>query len=1089
MPDPAPPKRRPIPWRTGGVSPPVHKSHDCRRVAGVSPSVHESSPRGYVELHCKTNFSFLRGASHADELVNRAVELGYTALAVTDRNTLAGVVRAHTAAKAAHFKLIIGAEVIPQDGLPVLLYASDRAAYGRLASLITRGRLNAIKGDCRLYVADVADHAAGLWALVVPQGLRGDRCLDSIRLYREIFGDRCHLAAACHLGPDDGAHLDRLQQLARQARVPLVATNDVHYHEPRRRYLQDVLTAIREGRTVTELGDLRFPNGERYLKPPDQMALLFHDCPDALDRTLEIARQCTFSLDELRYEYPQELCPAQLTPSQYLQQLTWQGAERRYPGGVPPKVRELLNRELELIEELRYEAFFLTVWDLVRFARSREILCQGRGSAANSAVCYCLGITSVDPDHSDVLFERFISRERAEAPDIDVDFEHERREQVIQYVYEKYGRDRAGIVAEVITYRPRSAVREVGKALGLSLDRVNVLSKVLDGYSDEPDWVARVRETGMDPQTPLMRRLVWLVRELIGFPRHLSQHVGGFVITGGPLSELVPIENAAMPDRTVIEWDKDDLDALGILKVDCLALGMLTAIQKNFDLVAQHYGVDLTLAGIPADDQAVYDMICQADTVGVFQIESRAQMSMLPRLKPRSYYDLVIEVAIVRPGPIQGGMVHPYLRRRHSTMPITYPKPEIEQVLGKTLGVPLFQEQVMRLAMVAAGFTAGQADQLRRAMGAWRRPGLLDQFRNALREGMLARGYPASYAAEVFQQISGFGEYGFPESHAASFALLAYVSAWLKYHYPAAFTAALLNSQPMGFYAPAQLVRDVRSHGATVLPIDINYSDWDCTLESDAARDSVKSGAKERDHRSRRDRTKSLRLGFRMIKGLSEATGRAIARARGGEPFVSFNDFVRRTGLGKPSLVRLSAADSFGSIGLNRRTALWQVLAVDKPAPLFAELEADDESPVLADMPLYKQVIADYQTVGLSLTAHPIGLVRSEIGSLGAVPACALEKRGDRTAVSVAGLVLVRQQPGTAKGIVFVTLEDETGIVNLIVRQDVWQRHRLEARRAIAMLARGRLQRSEGVTHVLVQELADLSHLLPQAPSGSRDFR
>jgi error-prone DNA polymerase len=1028
-------------------------------------------------LHCKTNFSFLRGASHADELVNRAVQLGYSALGITDRNSLAGVVRAHVAAKSAGLKLIIGAEITPQDASPLLLLAPDRAAYGRLAHLISCGCLAAVKGDCILHFDDVARHSEGLLAVVLSEAshekrrLSGEKRHIELQRYRHIFPHRCYLAAACHLGPNDASHLEWLNALARRAGVPLVATNDVHYHEPRRRYLQDVLTAIRDGCTVAELGALRFPNGERYLKSPARMAELFHDYPEAIENVLELASRCSFSLDELRYEYPEELSPPELSPVEYLNQLTWQGARQRYPGGVPDKVHELLTKELSLIEELHYEAFFLTVWDLVRFARSRNILCQGRGSAANSAVCYCLGITSVDPDRTDVLFERFISRERAEAPDIDVDFEHEDREQVLQYVYEKYGRDRAGIVAEVITYRPRSAVRDVGKALGLSLDRVGMLAKVLDVFSDSPNWPARVREAGMDPKSPLMRQLVWLAHELLGFPRHLSQHVGGFVVTRGALSELVPIENAAMPDRTMIEWDKDDLDALGILKVDCLALGMLTAIHKSFALVARHYGVDLTLATIPANDEAVYDMICKADTVGVFQIESRAQMSMLPRLRPRNYYDLVIEVAIVRPGPIQGGMVHPYLRRRQRDEPVIYPTPEIEQVLGKTLGVPLFQEQVMRLAMVAGGFTAGQADQLRRAMGAWRRPGLLEQFRTALRDGMLARGYAAPYAEEVFNQISGFGEYGFPESHAASFALLAYVSAWLKFHYSAAFTAALLNSQPMGFYAPAQLVRDVRSHGVDVRPVDVNSSDWDCTLEP------------------AHPCSFALRLGFRLIKGLPESTGRMIARVREDRPFRSIAEFFRRTGLSKQMLIRLSAADSFASIGMNRRTALWQILSLERPPALFDRLETEEEVPVLADLPLYKQVIADYQTVGLSLTAHPIGLVRSEINSFGAVPASELPGKLDGASVSVAGLVLVRQQPGTAKGIIFVTLEDETGIVNLIVRPAVWQRFRSVARQAVALLARGKLQHSQQVTHVLVNSLADLSSLVPQLGSASRDFR
>jgi error-prone DNA polymerase len=1164
----------------------------------------------YAELHCKTNFSFLCGASHPDELVNRAIELGYAALAVTDRNSLAGVVRAHVAAKAVGLKLIIGAEITPADGLPILLYAPDIAAYRRLSKLITHGRRNAVKGECHLTVEDMAEYAQGLLAAVVPQvpgGAIGSRSnvdesdgvsesqisnfksqisnlksqisnlksqisnfkfqisnlkspiIHELERYREIFGDRCYLAAALHLGPDDDERLEWLAGLARRARVSIVATNDVHYHDPARRYLQDVLVAIREGSTVAELGARRFPNSERYLKSPAQIAELFRHCPAAIEHALELAGRCTFSLDELRYEYPEELAPPGVSPLEYLVQLTWDGARQRYPDGVPDKVRSLLEKELRLIEELHYEAYFLTVWDLVRFARSRNILCQGRGSAANSAVCFCLGITSVDPDRTDLLFERFISRERAEAPDIDVDFEHERREEVIQYVYQKYGRDRAGITAEVITYRPRSAVREVGKTLGLSLDRVDVLAKVLDEYRSDVDgesekgsgtfcaqhpsgrsgkrylppfrspWAARVREAGMDPQSPVMRQLVWLARELLGFPRHLSQHVGGFVITRGPLSELVPIENAAMPDRTVIEWDKDDLDSLGILKVDCLALGMLTAIHKCFELIegsgfrVQGSGAalvkgecrapsaflnpeprtlnpapdpQLTLARIPPEDPAVFDMICRADTVGVFQIESRAQMSMLPRLRPRSFYDLVIEVAIVRPGPIQGGMVHPYLRRRRGDEPVTYPSTEVKQVLEKTLGVPLFQEQVMRLAMVAAGFTPGEADQLRRAMGAWRRPGLIEQFRTRLRDGMLARGYAPEYAEQIFQQIAGFGEYGFPESHAASFALLAYVSAWLKHYHPAAFTAAILNSQPMGFYAPAQLVRDARAHGVEVRPVDVNASEWDCTLEGVRRHGDAETRRRGEKQSSPRLRVSAsprlsarLRLGFRMIKGLPGIAARAIVRARGDRPFASVADFVRRTGLSKPVLVRLAQADAFGSLGLARRAALWQMMAVEKPTPLFAGLQGDEALPALPQMPLGRQVVIDYRTVGLSLKAHPMGLVRPRIAALKAVPASALEQIGDGSFVSVAGLVLVRQQPGTANGIVFATLEDETGVANLIIRPAIWQRYRTAARGAVALLARGKLQRTDGVTHVLVNRLEELSSLLPQIAAMSRDFR
>ncbi|HEX5104223.1 MAG TPA: DNA polymerase III subunit alpha, partial [Pirellulaceae bacterium] len=841
----------------------------------------------YCELHCKTNFSFLEGASHADELAQRAAELGYSALAVTDRNSLAGVVRAHTAAKELGLKLLIGAEVHPEDAQPVILWATDRKSYGRLSRLLTVGRRRAEKGQCRLTVEDIAAHAEGLIAGVMPAKDEGRRTKDENLLRTShfvlrTFPRRCYLLAELFRGPDDAAELERLIALSQQTGLPLVAAGDVHYHSPARQPLHEVLTATRLGTTVDRLFEHRFSNAQRHLRPTSEIAAMFARVPEALARTQEIADQCIFSLDELRYEYPEELAREGFTPLEFLTYLAWKGARKRYPSGIPAKVAQLIEHELKLIEELRYEAYFLTVWDLVRFARSRGILCQGRGSAANSAVCYCLGVTSVDPSRIEVLFERFVSKERNEAPDIDVDFEHERREEVLQYIYDKYGRDRAGMTAVVITYRTRSAIRDVGKALGLSAGRVDAIAKQVEGREldraakvppksdkhEDPQpergqgsgvrgqeedashpqsairnpkspaptatLARRVAETGLDPLSPLGQRLIYLVTELVGFPRHLSQHVGGMVMTQGPLCELAPIENAAMPGRTVIEWDKNDLDDLGILKVDCLALGMLTAIRKAFDLIHLHQpGANLlpenceltsraprrnqvwsrlrteklTLATVPAEDPKVYDMICRADTVGVFQIESRAQMSMLPRLQPREFYDLVIEVAIVRPGPIQGNMVHPYLRRRNGEPVPPYPTKEIEAVLQKTLGVPLFQEQAMRLAVVAAGFTPGEADQLRRAMGAWRKTGVIDQFRKKLVDGMLSRGLSQEFAEQVFNQIRGFGEYGFPESHAASFALLVYVSAWIKCYYPAAFAAAIINSQPMGFYAPAQLIR------------------------------------------------------------------------------------------------------------------------------------------------------------------------------------------------------------------------------------------------------------------------------------------
>ncbi len=1133
----------------------------------------------YAELHAKSNFSFLEGAAHPDELAEQAAALGYQALAITDRASLAGVVRAHGAAKPLGLKLLIGAELHPVDAPPVIVWATDRAAYGRLARLITVGRRRAAKGECHLLFADIAEHAEGLLAGVLLVGCvkrsadapsspatvqnASDHSPDladgasALRLthptlplraplgaggsvglsphptaaYRELFGDRCYALAELHRGPDDARQLACMVALAREARLPLVAAGDVHYHLPQRKILHDVLVATRHGCTVAEAGERLFTNAERHLRPLNEIAALFAAAPGAMERTCEVADRCTFSLDELKYEYPEELAPPGLTPFEYLQRLTWAGAAQRYPHGVPEKVRGLLTHELGLIGELGYEAYFLTVWDLVRFARSREILCQGRGSAANSAVCYCLGVTAVDPERMDVLFERFISRERNEAPDIDVDFEHERREEVLQYIYEKYGRERAGMTAEVICYRPRSAVRDVGKALGLSLDRVDALAKSLEGHRAHADrLVDRLEQAGLDPESAIGRQLEYVLHEISGFPRHLSQHTGGMVMTRGPLCELVPIENAAMEGRTVIQWNKDDLDELGILKVDCLALGMLTAIRKCFDLVAGQTGRRLGLADVPEGDQQVYDMICRADTMGVFQIESRAQMSMLPRLRPRCFHDLVVEVAIVRPGPIQGNMVHPYLKRRAGLEQVNYPSPEIRQVLEKTLGVPLFQEQAMRLAVVAAGFTPGEADQLRRAMAAWRRPGIIDQFREKLLRGMQERGLSAEFAQQVFQQISGFGEYGFPESHAASFALLVYVSCWLKHYYPAAFTAALINSQPMGFYAPAQLVRNAQEHGVSVRPIDVNHSGWDCTLEvgwgealrappgpgdavglpphptlrltqglseadvgcvqrsADAPADSLQTNGAS----ALRLTHPTLRLGLRLVQGLAEVQAQAVEKAQAHGPFRSLEDFARRTRLPRAALEQLAAADAFGSLELSRRSALWQALGQDpKPdaRPLLAEIEPEqDRAAALPAMSEAAEVAADYQAAGLTLRSHPVSFFRQELDSLGVARAAQLATLPKNRPVQVAGLVLVRQRPSTAKGITFVTLEDETGVANLIIRPEVWQRYYRAARTAAALLAEGPLQREGQVIHVLVRRLEDLSDRLRGMRSQSRDF-
>ncbi len=1022
----------------------------------------------YAELHCKSNFSFLQGASHPDELVRRARDLGYAALAITDEASVAGVVRAHAAARQVGLPLIVGAEIRLEDAPDAVLWAPDRAAYGRLCRLITRGRRRAAKGHCQLGWDDVAAHAQGLLAGVRP----GDPATAdpaALQAYRECFDGRAYLLAELTRGPDDPYRLEQLQRLADGSGLPLVAAGDVHYHVPARQPLQDVLTAIRHGVPLTGAGHLLAANAQRYLRPVADIRTVFRQAPEAVARTLEIAARCRFSLEELRYEYPRELAPAGWTLIRYLRQLTWQGARRRYPEGIPAKVRRLLQYELQLIEELHYEPYFLTVWDLVRFARSRGILCQGRGSAANSAVCYCLEITAVDPAHTDLLFERFISRERNEPPDIDVDFEHQRREEVLQYLYGKYGRERAGLAASLITYRTRSAIRDVGKALGISLDRIDRLTKNLDSHSRSSNsWESRCQQMGIDPASEVGRRWLHLAGELLGFPRHLSQHVGGMVITQGPLCELAPIENAAMAERTVVQWDKNDLDELGILKIDCLALGMLTAIRQCFQLVRQSCGQSLTLATIPAGDSAVYDMICRADTMGVFQIESRAQMSMLPRLRPRCYYDLVIEVAIVRPGPIQGQMVHPYLRRRAGEEPVTYPNEAVRGVLAKTLGVPIFQEQVMKLAVVAAGFTPGEADQLRRAMAAWRRAGDLEQFRQKLLDGMRARGLSEPFAQRLFQQMQGFGEYGFPESHAASFALLVYASAYLKHHYPAAFAAALINSQPMGFYAPAQLIRDARQHGVAVRPVDVNHSDWDCGLET----------------------PHTLRLGFRLVRGMSQPDADRIRQARRGGPFASVDDFARRSGLGQAAISRLAGADAFASLDC-RRQAMWDALAQHRPrrpAPLLEPLDDPHEPPApLATASVQEEVVADYQTTGMSLRAHPVSFHRSALERQGVTPAAELVRVPHRRQVRVAGLVLLRQRPGTSKGITFVTLEDETGIVNLILHKAIWERFHAIARHSNAWLVRGHVENRHHVIHVIVRSLQDLDEELSRfAPS--RDF-
>jgi len=1026
----------------------------------------------YAELQVTTNFSFLRGAAHPDELVVTAAALGHQAIAITDRNSLAGIVRAHHAAKEVGLRLVIGCRLDLRDGTSLLAFPEDRAAYGRLTRLLTLGKRRAPKGECHLDYADLVTHGDGQIVIVLPSEVE-----DFVARIAADFRGRAYLAAHHLYRGDDMRRLARLATLGEATGLPLVATNDVLYHLPERRPLQDVLTCIREGCTIAEAGYRLAANAERHLKAPQEMARLFRGRVDTIERTLEIVERCRFSLDELRYEYPEEPVPEGQRPQQRLAELAWKGAAERFPEGVPDKVRGLIEHELQLIERLDYARYFLTVHDIVRFARQRSILCQGRGSAANSVVCYCLGITAVDPARIDVLFERFISAARNEPPDIDVDFEHERREEVIQYVYEKYGRDRAGLAATVICYRSRSAIREVGKALGLSVDVVAALAGVVWGWSNDPIADLRVREAGLDPTDRTLRMALDLAAQLVGFPRHLSQHVGGFVIARGPLSELVPIENAAMEDRTVIEWDKDDLDALGILKIDILALGMLTCIRKAFALIEKHYGDRFELATVPAEDPAVYEMLSRADSLGVFQVESRAQMTMLPRLKPREFYDLVIEVAIVRPGPIQGDMVHPYLRRRSGREPVDYPSEALRQVLGKTMGVPLFQEQAMKIAIVGAGFAPEEADRLRRAMATFKRNGDIHLFRDKFIAGMVENGYERDFATRCFSQIEGFGTYGFPESHAASFALLVYVSAWIKCFYPEVFACALLNSQPMGFYAPAQIVRDAREHGVEVGPVDVNHSLWDCTLEPAPSPPSPASGGGPGWGRW------ALRLGLRQIKGFAEADAKRLVAARGVGRYPDPHVLWRRSGLGRGALERLAEADAFLSTGLDRRRALWALKALgEPPLPLFAAVETAPlhwsearAMALLPEMPLGEQVVEDYASLSLTLKRHPLAFLRAELAREGLVTAAELAHLPVDRRLAIAGVVLIRQRPGSANGVVFITIEDETGIANLIVWPQILERFRRAALGATLLRCTGKLQREESVIHIVADRLDDMT--------------
>ena len=1032
----------------------------------------------YTELQVTTHFSFLRGASSCEELFATAAVMGVEALAVVDRNSLAGVVRAHEAAKTTGVRLVVGCRLDLTEGYSVLVYPTDRPAYSRLCRLLSLGKKRAGKARCELGWPDLVAYREGLIAVLVPDEADED-CAMRLRRLRDAFGDRAYMALTLRRRPNDQLRLFELANLATRMRVAPVVTNDVLFHEPGHRILQDVVTCIRHNVTIDELGARRERHADRYLKAPQEMHRLFAGYPEALARTIEIDERCRFSLEELAYQYPEERADPTLTPQETLEQLTWEGAAGRYPEGLPDEVRATLEHELRLIEKLHYAPYFLTVNSIVRFARSKDILCQGRGSAANSAVCYVLGITSIDPARNDLLFERFVSEERREPPDIDVDFEHERREIVMQWIFDTYGRDRAALCSTVIRYRTKGAVRDVGKALGLSEDLIKMLSSQVWGWSEEGIEANHVEDLKLNLSDRRLRLTLDLARQLMGAPRHLSQHPGGFVLTHDRLDELVPIEPAAMVDRQVIEWDKDDIDSLKFMKVDVLALGMLTCMKRAFDFLAEHKGIHLDLATIPAEDPRTYAMIRKADTLGTFQIESRAQMSMLPRIKPRTFYDLVVEVAIVRPGPIQGDMVHPYLRRREGLEPVHYPKLELEQVLGKTLGVPLFQEQAMRVAIVCAGFTPGEADQLRKSMATFKFTGGVSAFRDKLINGMVANGYDQAFAELTFKQLEGFGSYGFPESHAASFALIAYASSWVKCWHPDVFCAALLNAQPMGFYAPAQIVSDAKKHGVEVRPVCVNASRWDCTLEptDDESRFAV-------------------RLGMRMVKGLANANGAAIVANRADRPFVSVDDLWRRAAVPSAALVQLAEADAFGpALEFARREALWAIKALrDEQLPLFAAAAARETDPVpevdepavmLRPMTAGSEVVEDYGHVGLTLRSHPIAFLRADLHTRRIISCTDAMQARDGRWLEAAGLVLVRQRPGSAKGVMFITLEDETGIANLVVWPQTFEKFRRSVMTASMLAVRGRIQREGEVVHLVAYQLTDLSAEL--ASVGARD--
>ncbi len=1032
----------------------------------------------YAELVCRSNFSFLRGASHPEELVATARAQGLYALAIADQDGLYAAVKGHLAAKAAGLKFLVASQLTLTDGPPLIVYAQDARGYANLCTAVSKSRLSHPKGEAGLPWRALAEHAAGLVALLPAPAPR-----EQVAPLAEAFEGRFYVGLVRALCAGDEARTLEAQALAKALEVPLCAHNDVHTHSRRRQPLQDVLAAIRHKTTVGAAGKRLFPNAERTLKGAQEMKQLFCDFPDAVGRSLEIADACDFSLDSIKYDFSRESLPPGHTPMSYLRELTSQGLAFRYPQGVPADVAKQVAHELHLIEQLDFPGYFLAIWDIVRFSRSQGILCQGRGSAANSAVCYALQITAIDPVRMGLLFERFISMDRKEPPDIDVDFEHERREEVLQYVYRKHGRDRAGMVCEVICYRGKLAPREVGKALGLSLDQVDRLSRVIGGFEDALD-VGRLREAGLSANDARVQKTVELAAELEGFPRHLSIHVGGFVVTHGPLHEVVPLENAAMKDRTVVQWEKDDLNVLGILKVDLLGLGMLTVIRKAFALIEAHHGVALTLATLPAEDPAVYAMLCEADSIGVFQVESRAQMNMLPRLKPRTFYDLVIEIGLIRPGPIVGDMVHPYVRRRDGLEEVKYPSPQVEEILRKTLGVPLFQEQAMRLAMVAAGFSSADADQFRRVLSHKRAEELLLPYQERFLEGCLARGYPREFAQTCFRQFRGFSHYGFPESHSASFALIAYASSYLKRYYPAAFTAAILNSQPMGFYAAHTLVEDARRHGVGALPIDVNGSEWDCTLEGKGAAEGARGKGEAPERWG--EGGPSLRLGLRLVKGLREDAAVRLSQARARRPFSSVADLARRTRLARHEICRLALAGTLGPLASSRRDALWQIQALGPldEDDLFFGLPMDEVQVALPPLSASERVCADYQATGLSLEQHPLGLLRPQLRAKGALTSDELKRVKAGRRVGVGGMLICRQRPPTAHGFCFLSLEDETGISNLVVEPQLFDRFRKEILGAVLLYGEGVLERAGKVVNVKVRSLEALS-LQEPAPRAS----